>query len=89
MNLTPAEYLIATAEQLKRSAPKAYEEFLGALRGYANEQIFNCIQASPDALHVAQGRAQNCAQIMDYLQMPSDKVNAILEKANGRTTRPR
>jgi hypothetical protein len=88
MKLTPSELLIATAEQLKRSAPKSYEEFLGAFHAYAETQFNNLIQASPDALHVAQGRAQNCAQIMDYLQMPSDKVNAILEKANARTSRP-
>lgn len=83
-NLTPQEQLIVMAEQMKRAAPLAYEAFLGAFRNYTNAQVYNCVHASSDVLHVAQGRAQNCAQILDCLQWPSDKVNAMVEKANAR-----
>jgi len=56
--------LIIAAAGLRRQAPEAFEEFLDAFRAFTETQRDDCIRAPSEHLSVAQGRAQNCTQIL-------------------------
>lgn len=55
--------LILKAAELARSAPRAWNEFLGAFSAFSNQQKDNCIQSPLEQLPVAQGRAQLAARL--------------------------
>lgn len=59
--------LIIKSAILARSAPKAWDEFLGALSHFTNTQKDNCIQSPLEHLPVAQGRAQLAAHLLEVL----------------------
>jgi hypothetical protein len=59
--------LILRAAELARSAPRAYEEFLGALSDYTDQVKTDCISSPLDLLPVAQGRAQLAARLQNLL----------------------
>lgn len=59
--------LIIRSAILARSAPQAWNEFLGALSHFSNQQKDICIQSPLEQLPVAQGRAQCAAHLLDLL----------------------
>jgi len=59
--------LILRGAELARSAPRSWNEFLGALSVFTEHQKNNCIQSPLDQLPVAQGRAQLAAHLLDLL----------------------
>lgn len=59
--------LILRAAELARSAPRAWNEFLGAFSNYVDQQKDNCIQSPLEQLPVAQGRAQLAAHLQGLL----------------------
>lgn len=59
--------LILRAAELARTAPRAYQEFLGALSNFTDQIKNDCIQSPLDLLPVAQGRAQNAARLLNLL----------------------
>jgi len=56
--------LVSAVAALRRTAPEAFEEFLGAFRVFTEAQRDDCIRAPSEHLSVAQGRAQNATQIL-------------------------
>jgi hypothetical protein len=65
--MTGDRELILKAAELARSAPRIWNEFLGALSNYSNQQKDNCIQSPLEQLPVAQGRAQLAAHLHGVL----------------------
>lgn len=59
--------LVLRAANLARSAPKNFDEFLGALAAFTNQSAQNCIQAPLEELPRAQGRAQQSAHLYNLL----------------------
>lgn len=59
--------LTLRAAALARSAPRAFEDFLGALSVFTDQIKTDCIQSPLDLLPVAQGRAQFAARLHDLL----------------------
>lgn len=69
--------LILKAAELARSAPRAWNEFLGAFSSFSNQQKDNCIQSPLEQLPVAQGRAQLAARLHELLEtcvQSADKI---------------
>jgi hypothetical protein len=60
--------LIYKAAGLARSAPQAWNDFLGALAQYTEQHRSNCISSSVENLQVAQGRAQAYTNLLRLLQ---------------------
>lgn len=60
--------LIFAAAKIRREVPEAFEEFLKAFRAFAETVRDDCIRAPSEHLSVAQGRAQNCTQILRLLE---------------------
>ncbi len=55
--------LILKTATLQRSAPREFDEWVGALMAYATEAARKCMQAPPDHIHRLQGRAQQCDEL--------------------------
>lgn len=60
--------LILASAKLARSAPEAWNEFLGALDTYTNLQISNCVSSPLEALAQNQGRAQSMVALQKVLR---------------------
>jgi len=54
--------------RLARSAPKSFEDFLGAFSAYAARQASNCIMSPVETLQVNQGRAQAASVLLTLLK---------------------
>ena len=61
--MTGDKELILRAAELARSAPRAYQEFLGALSNFTDQVKNDCIQSPLETLPVTQGRAQLAARL--------------------------
>lgn len=60
--------LILASAKLARSAPENWQEFLGALDAYTQQQISNCISSPLEALAQNQGRAQSMVALQKLLR---------------------
>lgn len=60
--------LILQSAALARAAPQAWTEFLSELRKANDARQKECVQAPLAMLQVAQGRAQNSAQLLDLFE---------------------
>lgn len=65
--MTGDRELILRAAELARTAPRAYQEFLGALSNFTDRTKNDCIQSPLEQLPVAQGRAQLAAHLHNLL----------------------
>lgn len=74
------ELIFATAK-LARSAPEAFEEFIGALSSYTDIQISNCISSPLEELPRAQGRAQQAATLLRLLREATKTADQIERKS--------
>jgi hypothetical protein len=61
------EKLTLAAAALARAAPNAWQEFLVALKAYADRRKDECVQSSLEELQRTQGRAQLAASLFDLL----------------------
>ena len=69
--------LIMKAAYLARTAPEAWQHFLGALSQYNETQRDNCVSSPIEQLPVAQGRAQATKHLLGLLadsQSMADKI---------------
>jgi hypothetical protein len=78
--------LALAAVSLKARAIEDFDQFLVALREYANTQRDNCIQSPVETLQVAQGRAQQCAQLLKILENCRETADSIERMKNGQAT---
>jgi hypothetical protein len=60
--------LVLAAATLRRQSLEGFQGFVEAFRVFADEQCDACIRAPAEHLVVAQGRAQNCMQILRLLE---------------------
>lgn len=72
--------LILKAANLARSAPKEWSDFLAAFKDYADTRRDQCVSSSPDALFVAQGRAQSCVALLRLFEDCLKAADQIQEK---------
>lgn len=77
--------LALAAVGLQARAPENWQEFLVAFTDYANVQRDNCIQSPVAQLQVAQGRAQQCAQLLKILENCRDTADSIERMRNAKT----
>ena len=61
------EHMLRMAVRLREAAPDQWEEFVGAVRVYATETAQKLVQATPEGLVLAQGRAQALADMAETL----------------------
>lgn len=59
--------LVDAADRLSRMAPTDWQSFVEALSSYAAELTTTCLNAPPDFLPAAQGRAQIAAHLAKEL----------------------
>jgi hypothetical protein len=62
--LTGDKDLILRAAELARTAPRSWNEFLGAFSIFTDQIKNDCIQSPLEHLPVAQGRAQLAAHLL-------------------------
>lgn len=74
---SPEDELVKRAATLARSAPKDWDQFVGALAVYTNLQTTHCIQSPLEELPRNQGRAQNAARLYGLLADCLAKADAI------------
>lgn len=60
--------LLKAADQLSRMAPADWKRFMGAFAAYSTELTTSCLNAPPDHLPAAQGRAQIAAHLTKELE---------------------
>lgn len=65
--MTGDRELILRAAEVARTAPRAWQEFLGALSVFTDQTKNDCIQSPLEQLPVAQGRAQLAAHLQNLL----------------------
>jgi hypothetical protein len=63
--IQPKDQLSIAAAHLARSAPKFWEEMIGAISVMAEKAMVDCMNAPGDRVSVAQGRAQVWVEIFD------------------------
>lgn len=65
--MTGDRELILRAAELARSAPRNWNEFLGAFQHFTDQIKNDCIQSPLEHLPVTQGRAQLAAHLLTML----------------------
>ena len=60
--------LIMASARLARSAPGAWEEFLGALSAHSDKTVSDCIRSPVYMLEVQQGRAQLSVHLLSLFK---------------------
>lgn len=79
MKVSPA---FARAVMGLRAHPAPFSEFRTALEELARDLAVECVQASPETVHVAQGRAQAIAALIrsiDAAPQTLEKLRSIRE----------
>jgi len=64
--------LVMAAARLARSNPNTWGEFLKLFSEYTDQRKNECVQSPPETVVVAQGKAQQCAELLTLF---SDVVN--------------
>jgi hypothetical protein len=72
---------MATAN-LARAAPDQWGRFMETFGDYVEDKIVECIQAPPEMLQVAQGRAQSLVKLGQMLGDCLKTAEAIANNAN-------
>lgn len=60
--------LSIAAAELQRAAPNRWGEFITALQSYTDEAVKGVVNAPPDQIFVAQGKAQQMAVLMKLFE---------------------
>ena len=74
--------LALKAEQLARSSPREWEEFLVELEQYTEHFRNACIQSAPEGILVFQGRAQALSSLLVNLRKCKETADKISRKQN-------
>lgn len=82
--MKPKEALIIAAAKVAGGAARDWDEFLAALTIYRDEQLNLMALASPNNVHVFQGRAQNAIELTELFVTCRDKAKPILELLNAK-----
>ncbi len=83
MNIRDEDTLAIAAANIKRAAPKLWEEFEKAFNAVGAAQKEAAIQAPVDRVMVAQGRAQQCGAFSDLFSKAitiADQITAKQQK---------
>jgi hypothetical protein len=59
--------MVLAAARLARTAPQQWDEFVQAFAEYVDDKIVDVIQAPPEMLQIAQGRAQGLVSFSKLL----------------------
>jgi hypothetical protein len=65
--ITPKDDLTIKADRLARAGGPVWDDFLKAFAAYGEQRMAECVQAPSDKVFVTQGRAQECAALLDLL----------------------
>jgi hypothetical protein len=60
--------LVLAAAHLQSANGEAWAKFLEAYRAYHDKVVRSVVQAPPEALHIAQGRAQSLGMTLELLE---------------------
>lgn len=72
------------ADELARMDSTRWDAFLSTFRRYSTETTKACVNAPPEAVHVAQGAARQCTALLELLE---NSVKVADQIRNGRTTK--
>lgn len=78
--LRELDKLTMAAARLQRANPNGWKDFMDAFEGVAAAKTKECVQAPPDKVIVAQGRAQQCADLLDLFANSLAKADALAAK---------
>lgn len=79
MTQAPNSNFILRAADLSHAAPREWAGFIQELRGFADLQKQQCVQAPLAMLQVAQGRAQTAVQLLELLENAAKTAAAITQ----------
>jgi hypothetical protein len=79
--LNDRDLILATAN-LARRAPDEWAKFMEAFGDYVEDKIVNCVEAPPEMLPIAQGRAQSLVKLGQLLGDCLKTAEAIINSAN-------
>lgn len=82
--MKPTDKLIVATDKVAISAAGNWDEFLAAFRAFKDEQLELMAKASPDKVHVLQGRAQCAIELLDKFESCHEKAKLIVEMVNAK-----
>ena len=71
------DQLIFAAALLKRSAPREWQQFIGALARHALIMSDDLVRCTPEVVLVAQGRAKHAHELGELLNACEDLANKL------------
>lgn len=77
----PHDELMLVAARLSRATPNTWDEFLKAFEAYSSDRSRDCVAAPYDKIYLAQGRAQQCAELAKLFREAIATANARLQNA--------
>lgn len=78
--ITSDDKLSIAAAKLQRAAPSLWSEFMDAFSAFSGMRAGEVVQAPPDKVFVAQGRAQQCAEFSTLFANALKKADDIAAK---------
>lgn len=83
MSVTPLreqDKLSVAVSRLQRANPNGWKDFMEAFEGVATAKTKECVQAPGDKVILAQGRAQQCADLLDLFANALARADALATK---------
>ena len=80
-----AKSLTEAAAALAKSRPDLWRDFIEMFARHSDERARQCVQAPQGEVHIAQGRAQETAYLLDKLSNAVQSVDRVQRRSATRT----